>query len=83
MGAPPRRGGREPAVNRTGSTVAVMTAMDLTPARKLLETPVERSSPWAALGAAAVAAMAAVLMAGAIVLGPGVQVREPVTAVAG
>jgi hypothetical protein len=58
-----------------------MTATDLNPVRKLLETPTRRASPWAALGAAAVAAMAAVLMAGAVVLGPGVQVREPVPAV--
>ena len=46
-------------------------------ARSLLTPPVRRSSPWAALAAAGLAAMAAVLMAGVMVLGPGVRFEEP------
>jgi hypothetical protein len=46
-------------------------------ARSLLTPPVRRASPWAALGAAALAATAAVLMAGVMVLGPGVRFEEP------
>ena len=46
-------------------------------ARILLTTPVEASSPWPALGAAALAATAAVLMAGVMVLGPGVRFERP------
>lgn len=47
-------------------------------ARTLL-TPatVARTSPYAALGAAALAATAAVLMAGVMVLGPGVRFDDP------
>jgi hypothetical protein len=41
-------------------------------ARALLNTPEAVAvSPWAALGAAALAASAAVLMAGVMILGPG------------
>ena len=49
-------------------------------ARSLLTPPARRDSPWATLGAAALAAMAAVLMAGVMVLGPGVRFDEPVAA---
>jgi hypothetical protein len=49
-------------------------------ARRLLETPPERSEPMSALGAAALAASAAVLMAGVMVLGPGVRFDEPAVA---
>jgi len=45
-------------------------------ARSLLTPPARRASPWATLGAAALAAMAAVLMAGVMVLGPGVRFEE-------
>ena len=47
-------------------------------ARILLTAPVEVSSPWPALGAAALAATAAILMAGVMVLGPGVRFQNPV-----
>ncbi|HYC99283.1 peptidoglycan-binding protein [Brevundimonas sp.] len=46
-------------------------------ARLLLTPPVRRANPWAALGAAALAATAAVMMAGIMVLGPGVRFEEP------
>ncbi|MDZ4111880.1 MAG: peptidoglycan-binding protein [Brevundimonas sp.] len=46
-------------------------------ARGLLTAPVRRASPWATLAAAALAATAAVLMAGVMVLGPGVRFEEP------
>ena len=49
-------------------------------ARSLLTPPVRRASPWAALAAAGLAATAAVLMAGVLVLGPGVRFEEPVAA---
>ena len=47
-------------------------------ARKLLSpaTPVA-GSPWSTLGAAFIAATAAVLMAGVVILGPGVQFEDP------
>ena len=45
-------------------------------ARVLLTPPVRRPSPWAALAAAGLAATAAVLMAGVMVLGPGVRFEE-------
>ena len=47
-------------------------------ARQLL-TPVtlQATSPYATLGAAALAAVAAVLMAGVMVVGPGVRFDEP------
>lgn len=46
-------------------------------ARTLLTPPVRRASPWGTLAAAGLAAMAAVLMAGVMVLGPGVRFEEP------
>lgn len=46
-------------------------------ARDLLTPPTRRSSPWATFAAAALAATAAVLMAGVMVLGPGVRFEEP------
>lgn len=47
-------------------------------ARILLTAPaVAPGSPWSALGAAALAATAAMLMAGVMVLGPGVRFQEP------
>ena len=49
-------------------------------ARSLLTPPTRRASPWAALGAAALAATAAVMMAGVMVLGPGVRFEEPAAA---
>ena len=47
-------------------------------ARKLL-TPSEpvAVNPWSTLGAAFIAATAAVLMAGVVILGPGVQFDDP------
>ena len=45
-------------------------------ARDLLAPPVRRSSPWGTLAAAGLAATAAVLMAGVMVLGPGVRFEE-------
>ena len=55
-----------------------MAHAGITKARTLL-APAQpsRSSPYATLGAAALAAMAAVLMAGVMVLGPGVRFDEP------
>ena len=49
-------------------------------ARGLLTAPQRRPSPWTALGAAALAATAALLMAGVMVLGPGVRFEEPAVA---
>ncbi|HEY0102642.1 MAG TPA: peptidoglycan-binding protein [Brevundimonas sp.] len=46
-------------------------------ARRLLTPAHGAASPWAALGAAALAASAAMLMAGVMVLGPGVRFDEP------
>ena len=47
-------------------------------ARTLLTTPQEKAaSPWGALFAAGLCASAAVLMAGAVILGPGVSVETP------
>ena len=45
-------------------------------ARVLLTPATRRPSPWAALAAAGLAATAAVLMAGVMVLGPGVRFEE-------
>ena len=45
-------------------------------ARSLLTAPQDRAgSPWAALFAAGLCASAAVLMAGAVILGPGVSME--------
>ena len=46
-------------------------------ARVLLTPPARNASPWATLGAAALAAAAAVMMAGVMVLGPGVRFEDP------
>jgi hypothetical protein len=54
-----------------------MTDNAIDRARELLAPPLRRSSPWAVLGAAGLAATAAVLMAGVMVLGPGVRFDEP------
>lgn len=51
-------------------------ADDIQKARALLIAPVTVHSPWAALGAAALAATAAVLMAGVMILGPGVRFQD-------
>ena len=46
-------------------------------ARALLKTPeAVADSPWSALGAAALAATAAILMAGVMILGPGVRFTD-------
>jgi hypothetical protein len=50
---------------------------DIGKARALLNPPVVDASPWPVLGAAAMAATAAVLMAGVMVLGPGVRFEQP------
>jgi hypothetical protein len=49
-------------------------------ARRLLTPAHPASSPWPALGAAALAASAAILMAGVMVLGPGVRFDEQAAA---
>jgi len=51
-------------------------------ARSLLDRPagVDKAAPIKVLGASALAAVAAVLMAGAFILGPGVTVDEPAVA---
>ena len=46
-------------------------------ARVLLTPPLRQASPWATLAAAALAATAAVTMAGIMVLGPGVRFDDP------
>jgi len=53
------------------------TAARIQQARALLTPPEERASALKALGAAALAATAAVLMAGVMVLGPGIALEEP------
>jgi hypothetical protein len=54
-----------------------MADTSISRARSLLMPVPARTSPYAALGAAALAATAAVLMAGVMVLGPGVRFDEP------
>ena len=49
-------------------------------ARVLLTPSARRANPWAALAAAALAATAALLMAGVMVLGPGVRFDQPTAA---
>ncbi|MBA4804372.1 MAG: peptidoglycan-binding protein [Brevundimonas sp.] len=49
-------------------------------ARRLLEPPSRKSAALPALGAAALAATAAVMMAGVMVLGPGVRFDRSATA---
>jgi hypothetical protein len=53
-----------------------MAESKITRARSLLTPTARRDNPYAALGAAALAATAAVLMAGVMVLGPGVRFEE-------
>ena len=53
------------------------TAARIEQARALLHPPEPRPSARGALGAAAMAATAAVLMAGVMVLGPGIALEEP------
>ena len=55
-----------------------MAETSITKARTLLTPAARRDNPYAALGAAALAATAAVLMAGVMVLGPGVRFDETV-----
>lgn len=55
-----------------------MALANISKARTLLAPAIRRDSPYATLGAAALAAMAAVLMAGVMVLGPGVRFDETV-----
>ncbi|HVL43164.1 MAG TPA: peptidoglycan-binding protein [Brevundimonas sp.] len=55
-----------------------MTDKTIARARVLLTPVADKANPYAVLGAAAMAAMAAVLMAGVMVLGPGVRFDEPV-----
>ncbi len=47
-------------------------------AKALLATAQDGPNAWAALGAAAFAATAAVMLAGMVVVGPGVSIEEPV-----
>ena len=55
-----------------------MAETSITRARHLLTaTQTVPANPWATLGAAALAAAAAVLMAGIMVLGPGVRFEDP------
>lgn len=51
-------------------------------ARALLTEPPRRDNPWAILSAAALAAGMAVMLAGVVVLGPGVRFVEPTAATA-
>ena len=46
-------------------------------ARALLAPPADAGSLWATLGAMALAASASVLLAGAIILGPGFELQPP------
>jgi hypothetical protein len=56
----------------------INTVAEIEEARALLvETPVRPANPWAGLGAAALAAMAALLLAGVMVLGPGFALKDP------
>ncbi|MGZ9100682.1 MAG: peptidoglycan-binding protein [Brevundimonas sp.] len=55
-----------------------MTDKTIAKARALLAPASARANPYATLGAAALAATAAVLMAGVLVLGPGVRFDETV-----
>lgn len=54
------------------------TKTQIDQARSLLTASVRKAaSPWPALGAALLSAAAAVLMAGMVILGPGVSIDEP------
>lgn len=60
-------------------TAVTHIAARIEQAHGLLATPVERAaSAWAGLGAAAFAAFSAVLMAGVMVLGPGMAIEDRV-----
>ncbi len=60
-----------------------MTETSIAKARHLLtSTRTVAANPWGTLGAAALAATAAVLMAGVMVLGPGVRFADPARAAA-
>lgn len=50
-----------------------LTIDGLAKARKLLETPRRSANWWAGLAASALCAGAAVLLAGAVIMGPGVD----------
>lgn len=56
-----------------GLSDGVAMRTDLTAVRRLLEPTPSGDRPWAMLGAALMAAFAAVAMAGVVVLGPGVR----------
>lgn len=59
----------------------INTAAEIEEARALLvETPGRPASSWGVLAAAALAAFAAVLMAGVMVLGPGFALKDPAVA---
>ena len=64
-------------IESTAETAAPPTVFDQ--ARSLLHAPSITGNPWATLAASALAAMAAVLMAGAVVLGPGFEIDAPAT----
>ncbi len=57
-----------------------MAKTQIEKAKLLLTEPAVVVSPWPVLGAAAMAATAAMLMAGVMVLGPGVRFEEPAAA---
>jgi hypothetical protein len=59
-----------------------MAHASITRARSLLTPAAPKAGPYPVLGAAALAAMAAVLMAGVMVLGPGVRFDETAVAAA-
>ena len=56
-----------------------MNASDQIKRARTLLNPVAPAagSPWGTLGAAFIAATAAVLMAGVVILGPGIQFEDP------
>ncbi|HYC75715.1 peptidoglycan-binding protein [Brevundimonas sp.] len=57
-----------------------MAGTTIDKARVLLRPQTRRANPWAALAAAGLAAAAAVMMAGVLVLGPGIRFEEPAVA---
>ena len=57
-----------------------MAEGSISKAKALLAPPRTIATAWPVLGAAALAATAAVLMAGVMVLGPGVRFDEPAVA---
>jgi hypothetical protein len=54
-----------------------MPSADIAAVRKLLDAPTARTNPWGLLAAAALAAASAMLMAGIVVLGPGIAFESP------